>query len=161
MHFRSGGVDPGRDGCRVPLPWSGSRAPFGFSGGPTTASDDDGAQPWLPQPADWAELTVEAQDGDPDSFLSLYREALRLRREEPALHESQFAWLDVPGAADDVLAFTRGHGFACVVNLGPAPVAMPEHTDVLLTSDRLEGGLLPTDTAVWLRLPDGAHPNPQ
>ena len=23
MHFRSEGVDPGRDGCRVPLPWSG------------------------------------------------------------------------------------------------------------------------------------------
>ena len=26
MHFQSGGVDPGRDGCRVPLPWSGTRA---------------------------------------------------------------------------------------------------------------------------------------
>ncbi|HEY4753437.1 MAG TPA: alpha-amylase family glycosyl hydrolase, partial [Candidatus Limnocylindrales bacterium] len=25
MFHRSGGVDPGRDGCRVPLPWSGSR----------------------------------------------------------------------------------------------------------------------------------------
>ena len=176
MHFRSGGVDPGRDGCRVPLPWSGSRAPFGFSGekGPTTASDDDGApltavvpgaedgtEPWLPQPADWAALTVEAQDGDPDSFLTLYREALCLRRAEPALHGAHFAWLDLPGAPDEVLAFTRGHGFACVVNLGAAPVALPEHTDVLLTSDRLEGGLLPTDTAVWLRLPDGAHPNPQ
>ena len=31
MHARSGGVDPGRDGCRVPLPWSGTAAPFGFS----------------------------------------------------------------------------------------------------------------------------------
>ena len=31
MHFRSGGVDPGRDGCRVPLPWRGTEAPFGFS----------------------------------------------------------------------------------------------------------------------------------
>ena len=27
MHDRSGGVDPGRDGCRVPLPWSGAAAP--------------------------------------------------------------------------------------------------------------------------------------
>ena len=26
MHFRSGGVDPGRDGCRVPLPWRGAAA---------------------------------------------------------------------------------------------------------------------------------------
>jgi alpha-glucosidase len=31
MHRRSGGVDPGRDGCRVPLPWSGVAAPYGFS----------------------------------------------------------------------------------------------------------------------------------
>ena len=31
MHFQSGGVDPGRDGCRVPLPWSGTAPPFGFS----------------------------------------------------------------------------------------------------------------------------------
>ena len=31
MHFQSGGVDPGRDGCRVPLPWSGDTPPFGFS----------------------------------------------------------------------------------------------------------------------------------
>ena len=31
MHFRSGGVDPGRDGCRVPLPWTRHGAPpFGF-----------------------------------------------------------------------------------------------------------------------------------
>ena len=31
MHVRSGGVDPGRDGCRVPLPWSGDEPPYGFS----------------------------------------------------------------------------------------------------------------------------------
>ena len=28
---RTGGADPGRDGCRVPLPWSGPEPPFGFS----------------------------------------------------------------------------------------------------------------------------------
>ncbi len=31
MHFRSGGSDPGRDGCRVPLPWRRDGASFGFS----------------------------------------------------------------------------------------------------------------------------------
>ena len=45
MYVRSGGVDPGRDGCRVPLPWSGRRAPFGFS------PRGRGGEPWLPQPA--------------------------------------------------------------------------------------------------------------
>ena len=44
MYFRSDGVDPGRDGCRVPLPWSGDAAPFGFS------PDGAGAPPWLRQP---------------------------------------------------------------------------------------------------------------
>ena len=28
---QSGGADRGRDGCRVPIPWSGDQAPFGFS----------------------------------------------------------------------------------------------------------------------------------
>ena len=64
---RSGGADPGRDGCRVPLPWAGQTRPFGFS--PPGASTD----PWLPQPASWSALTVEAQAADPASMLNLYR----------------------------------------------------------------------------------------
>jgi len=54
MWHRSGGVDPGRDGCRVPLPWAGQRPPFAFS-------DNGAGRPWLDQPDDWAPLTVEAQ----------------------------------------------------------------------------------------------------
>ena len=74
MHFRSGGSDPGRDGCRVPLPWRGDGASFGFSPPGATAS------PWLPQPAWWGAHAADAQDGVPGSMLSLYREALRIRR---------------------------------------------------------------------------------
>ena len=75
MFLRSGGAMRGRDGCRVPLPWSGSTPPFGFS--------PEGVQPWLPQPESWRDLTVEAESGDPESMLSLYRAALRLRRDHP------------------------------------------------------------------------------
>ncbi len=74
---RTGGADPGRDGSRVPLPWSGTEPPFGFS--PAGA----GAEPWLPQPKDWRELTVSAESADGGSMLSLYREALRIRRFRP------------------------------------------------------------------------------
>ena len=81
MHARSGGVDPGRDGCRVPLPWSGEDRPFGFS--PERAE----SRPWLTQPTHWAELTVERQATDPDSMLQLYRAALRLRRAETGLQD--------------------------------------------------------------------------
>src|SRR5579862_3709008 len=76
MWHRSGGVDPGRDGCRVPIPWSGTTQPFGFS-------PDPGARLWLDQPGDWAPLSVEAQTEAPDSMLSLYRAGLRIRREAP------------------------------------------------------------------------------
>ena len=54
MHARSGGIDPGRDGCRVPLPWSGDEPPFGFS--PADAIGAAVAQPAGPLGG----LTVEA-----------------------------------------------------------------------------------------------------
>ena len=143
MHFRSEGVDPGRDGCRVPLPWSGSAPPYGFS--PGAAAEP----PWLPQPADWAGLTVAAQEGDPESTLSLYRDGLALRRELPTLGDGPMTWLE---SAPEVLSFARGPDFACVVNLGLEPVALPDHDHVLLSSAALKGGRLPADTAAWLRI---------
>lgn len=139
MHARSGGVDPGRDGCRVPLPWSGAEPPFGFS--------PDGATTWLPQPPGWAALTVEAQEADPESTLALYRRTFALRRAEHDLHTAPLAWLP---SSPDVLAFARG-GVTCVVNLGPEPVELPPHQDVLLLSGPLDAGRLPRDTAGWLR----------
>jgi alpha-glucosidase len=142
MHFRSGGTDPGRDGCRVPLPWSGEHPPYGFS-----AAGASG-EPWLPQPEGWAGLTAEAQKGDPASMLELYRAALALRRREPALADGEMSWL--PGYAD-TLAFRRGDGFTCLVNLAAQPVNLPEGSTVLLASGPLDGGQLPPDTAVWLR----------
>ena len=135
-------ADPGRDGCRVPLPWAGSEQPFGFS------APDAHREPWLPQPEAWKEYTVEAQAADAGSMLSLYRAALRLRRE---LGDSGFAWLE--GTPQGVLAFRRGEGFACVVNLSAEAVPLPLAGTVLLASDELHGQrALPPDTAVWLQL---------
>jgi alpha-glucosidase len=142
MWHRSGGTDPGRDGCRVPLPWSGVEPPFGFS--PPGAT----APPWLPQPREWKDRTAAAQAGDPRSMLELYRAALRLRREHAALGDGGMRWLAAPPG---VLAFARDPGFACVVNLAAEPVALPEHTEVLLRSGPIGGGLLAPDAAAWLR----------
>ncbi|UOE46176.1 glycoside hydrolase family 13 protein [Agromyces larvae] len=147
MHFRSGGVDPGRDGCRVPLPWRGSSAPFGFS--PDRTPDGEAsAQPWLPQPDAWAALSVQAQEADPSSMLWLYRQALRIRKREAALGDGTLAWLD---SAPDVLAFRRGDDLVSVTNLGAEPIDLPDHESILLSSTPLAGGLLPTDSTVWLR----------
>jgi alpha-glucosidase len=142
MYFRSDGVDPGRDGCRVPMPWSGTKPPYGFT--PAGAK----SSPWLPQPADWAGLTVEAEAGDTGSMLSLYRTALSIRRSHPALGDGNLTWIE---SAPDVLAFSRGLGFVSVTNLSDVPVELPSYTRLLLTSTPLEGGLLPTDSTAWLR----------
>ena len=142
LFVRTGGANPGRDGCRVPLPWSGTAPPFGFS------PPDATAPPWLPQPASWASLTVAAEDGDPGSMLELYRAALRLRRAEPALGDGHMSWLEAPVG---VLAFARSPHFVCVVNMSTVDVELPAHREVLLASGELVGGRLPSDTAVWLR----------
>ncbi|MEU6739250.1 glycoside hydrolase family 13 protein [Streptosporangium sandarakinum] len=135
MWTRSGHTVPGRDGCRVPLPWSGEKPPFGFGAG----------EPWLPQPEEWRALTVEAQSADPGSMLTLYRTALRIRRDR--LGDGTLTWIDLgPG----VLAFTRESGLTCVTNLGPDPVRLPPHGSVLLASGPLDGALLPADTTAWL-----------
>jgi len=150
--YRTGGADPGRDGCRVPLPWANLEPPFGFSppaGAAGPANTAATAPPWLPQPKEWRELTVELQAGDPESMLELYRAALRLRRAEPALGDGTLHWLPAPAG---VLAFGRGD-LSCVANLSPVPVALPAHTAVLLASGPLDDDLLPPDTAAWLRTP--------
>ncbi|MCW2581614.1 MAG: alpha-glucosidase [Klenkia sp.] len=133
---RSGHTVRGRDGCRVPLPWSGDAPPYGNGSG----------EPWLPQPASWAGLTVAAQDGDPASTLTLYRTALALRRSLADLVGEDLAWDDTD---PQVLSFRRGSGFRCVVNLGADPV--PVDGEVLLASGPLAAGQLPPDTAVWVR----------
>ncbi|MFG2955836.1 glycoside hydrolase family 13 protein [Streptomyces sp. NPDC048291] len=139
---RSGHTERGRDGCRVPIPWSGTTTPYGFSAADATAS------PWLPQPADWAPRTVAAQTGDPASMLELYRTALRIRREHPALGDGTLTWLDDTPAG--VLAFRREPGFICVVNLSTEPYQLPAHASILLTSGPVEDNRLAPDQAVWL-----------
>ncbi|WP_127476270.1 glycoside hydrolase family 13 protein [Microbacterium sulfonylureivorans] len=142
MHFRSEGIDPGRDGCRVPLPWSGHRAPFGFGTGTPDRS-------WLPQPDDWGSLTVEAQSDDPGSMLTLYRTALRIRRDRDDLRGESVEWLDL-GA--EVIAFARGAGTLSVTNFGATPIELPAHRQTLLSSVPLDGALLPPDSTAWLAL---------
>ncbi|WP_370459446.1 glycoside hydrolase family 13 protein [Isoptericola sp. BMS4] len=148
MHFRSGGVDPGRDGCRVPLPWARTGSSYGF--GP-----DGGAAPWLPQPDGWGDLSVEAQEDDPVSMLALYRRMLAVRRSEPGLRDGDLVWLDAVAGAPvpaRALAFARGD-VACVVNLGPDPVPLPQDADLLLHSGdpATRPTSVLTDTAAWVR----------
>ena len=129
----------GRDGCRVPLPWTSEGPSFGF--GPAAAH--------LPQPDWFAEYSVEAQDGDPSSTLSLYRRALRLRRDLQT--GESLEWLDALSVGD-VLAFARPGGWTTVTNFGDQATTVPDG-EVLLASTPLTDGLLPGAATVWLIRP--------
>lgn len=140
VFFRTGGSRKGRDGCRVPIPWSRRPPGFGF----TTSS------PWLPMPYDWADLSVEAEDGDPRSSLSLYRAALALRRGSEALRGGSFAWRESPPGT---LVFERkvaDEAVVCGINLGDDPLELPAG-ELLLASGPGRDGQLATDSGAWLR----------
>jgi alpha-glucosidase len=132
---RTHGQVRGRDGCRVPLPWRGERAPFGFS--------PPGTRTWLPQPPEWAARSVEAQQREPDSTLNLYRRALELRRE--TTRDEGFRWLPAP---PHVIDFRRGR-LRCVVNLGATPHPLTGSPS-LTSAPLLPGDQLPGDAAAWI-----------
>ncbi|MFI2707943.1 alpha-amylase family glycosyl hydrolase, partial [Nocardioides sp. CER28] len=106
--------EEGRDGCRIPIPWSGTEPPYGFGPGE--------GQPWLPQPASWGGLTVAAQTGDPDSTLELYRRALDARRRHAGTDRGDT--VEILDEGHQVLAFRRG-GLTVVLNCGEEPVELP------------------------------------
>ena len=145
---RSGGTQTGRDGCRVPLPWTDDAPPYGF-GPPGRVG-----QPWLPQPDGWGEHSVERQTGDPCGVLELYRAALRLRREH-LVGSGPLHWRDdLADGRDDVLVSQRGDdGPLCVLVLDGEPLELPAGR-VLLRSDTAVGedgpAALPRDAAAWL-----------
>jgi alpha-glucosidase len=133
---RSGHTERGRDACRVPMPWSGSAPPFGFSSNPDT---------WLPIPSQWDTLTVARQEADPDSTLSFFRSVLQLRRSAFHFTENDVEWLQL---RPDVLAFFSG-GVLCVLNTGTSALSLPAG-EVLASSAALSGTELPPDSTAWV-----------
>jgi len=147
-YFRTEGAVKGRDGCRVPIPWSGEEPPYGFSTG----------TPWLPQPADWAGLTAEAQAADPASTLALYRTALRIRRASEVLGDGELIWRE--SGQPDVLAIERpGDGAILVLlNVSETERLVEVEGGVLLSTGVTEyddGGalVLAPDSCTWISLP--------
>lgn len=127
----------GRDGCRVPLPWQSDAPGLGFS--PTGAT-------WLPQPASFAALARDRQVDDPDSTLSMYRDALALRRNY-ALGSGGLEWLTHPGGR--VVAFRNGDA-SVMINISGHEVPLPPGEVLISSAPLTEDGVLPVDAAVWL-----------
>ena len=141
--LRTKGETKGRDGARVPMPWSGQVTPFGFSSG----------KPWLPLPTSWKDLTVESQVSDSQSSLSLYRNALSLRAK--LLNDANdFTW-DTSRIEDGVIGFSR-NGVKVYLNSGDKSIRLPAR-ELILSSDgspSCENGELELKKgrAVWFKL---------
>jgi alpha-glucosidase len=133
--FRSPGLDLGRDGCRVPLPWTMSGSSFGFGA--------DGAH--LPQPRWFGAHSVQAQDDDPHSTLTLYRRALALRHELQSAE--QLTWVET--GRPDVLWFTRPNGWSVITNFGSEPYEI-DSADFVLASADAPLGVVPGESTLWV-----------
>lgn len=128
------GVEVGRDGCRVPLPWVAEEAGFGFGS----------EEPHFPMP-EWFEAhAVDVQDEDELSTLNFYRRALSLRKK--LLAEEELQWEDAP---DGVLQFVRPGGWRVVMNFNDTPTRLPEG-ELLVSSQPTVDGELPGETTAWL-----------
>lgn len=136
----------GRDGRRVPIPWTVGGSPgHGFTTG----------DPWLPPPADWGDHSVEALDSE-DSILGHYRRSIGLRQSLPALEDGACEWVEVH---PDCLGFARiapdGRRVTCIVNMGSDDVRIDGDGDLVLASHddvAMDGGrlLLPSSSAAWM-----------
>ena len=146
--FRTEGKELGRDGARVPLPWSPGGNGLGF-----------GPDPWLPQPASFGSITVDHQLGNPQSVLNLYKNALRIRQ-QLGLGRAEFAWDPLSERGSQVLAYRliTGSGETVLVaaNAGDEAVHLPELStgELLLASGQsaVIAGELAVDHTVWIKL---------
>ncbi len=133
--IRDGGARKGRDGCRVPIPWTSHGPSFGFGS----------AGSHLPMPTWFGSHAVDQQDSAPGSTLELYRAALGMRR---VLQTGEdLAWHD---GSDQVAWFSRGNGWNSFTNFGQGPVPLPVG-EFLLSSAPLFVGEVPGEATVWFR----------
>ena len=125
MHFRSGGTDPGRDGCRVPLPWAGARPAVRLQSRGRVAPSRG-----CRSPTTGPGSTAEAQQGRPGLHAHALPPGHRPPRPPPhAARPRRHVVSPIPA----VLAFERGD-VGCLVNLSTKPIALPWSGAVLLAS---------------------------
>ncbi|WP_404321197.1 glycoside hydrolase family 13 protein [Arthrobacter luteolus] len=139
---RTDGVRVGRDGSRVPLPWVADAPSYGFS---------STGKSWLPQPGLWGTHARDIQKRNPDSTLSMYRKALKLRRELNLGHGSLAWWPEHD--SEGAVGFVNGNVLA-VMNMGTEPVELPEFEILCQSSPgAMSHTRLRPNRTVWMRIP--------
>jgi len=118
----------GRDGERTPMQWTSGRN-AGFS----TA-----AETWLPVAPDYSMRNVESERRDPGSLFNFYKALIRLRRENAAFRDGEFALVNENDP--NVLSFVRrapdGATVLVALNVSASPQAVnyDRHGVALLSS---------------------------
>lgn len=136
--FRTNGEQYGRDGCRVPLPWSADEPAYGFN---TTGES------WLPQPDQWGELARENQQKTDGSTLELYKNLIALRSQHQ-LGTGTLEWVEHQNP--NVLSFKNG-SILVLSNLSDDELEMPEG-EVVARSGTLPSVIVQANETVWLKL---------
>ena len=126
----------GRDGARVPLPWTRGGTNFGFGAG----------TPHLPQPQWFGDFSIEAESGVAGSPLEIFRKALKLRRELQCAEE--ITWHQT--SSEDVLHFSRPNGWNCITNFKAHKYSIPAG-EVILSSSPIVDGKISAGTTVWFK----------
>ena len=150
QYLRNLKADKGRDGCRVPLPWTKSGSSFGFG--------DGGAH--LPQPKNFGDYSLEVESADPSSPLSIFRKALALRKN--LITAEEITWHET--GDNSVLHFSRPNGLHCITNFGRnhynfdgigevihASGPLAEKGVYLVHGVETTGNDLPPATTVWIQ----------
>ena len=150
QYLRNLKADKGRDGCRVPLPWTKSGSSFGFGDG----------RSHLPQPKNFGEYSIEAESADPTSPLSIFRKALALRK--TLIAPEEITWHET--GDHSVLHFSRPNGWNCITNFGRnyynfdgigevihASGPLAEKGVYLVHGVETTGNDLPPATTVWVQ----------
>ena len=154
VFIRTNGEQIGRDGCRVPLPWTDDPATsFGFSR--RVDGRDHVSEPWLPQPSWWGSLAVSELDGVDGSTLELYRAVIAARREVATPQGLDAAVVDLgPG----LVAVRRG-ALLVVTNVTASPIALGvrDDSDHESRDDATRGGLHRDAVPVFASEPADLH----
>ncbi|PWC06622.1 alpha-amylase family glycosyl hydrolase [Mycetocola zhujimingii] len=137
----------GRDGARIPMPWTFS--PDKVNG----FTVNDGVTAWLPTPTGWGSWSVEREEADPHSNLTLVRAAIRCREsllptgrippDEPV------SWHCEPNG---LVTCEREGGMTVAIAMGDEPVPLPDGTVLFRTDGETDAVLRPDSTAwIWRR----------
>jgi len=146
LFARTNGAEIGRDGCRIPLPWSADEATaYGFS----AVTPTDG--PWLPQPDGWGAYAADRQASDEASTLAHYRHVLGHRRALDV--HAPLEWV-LPDS-DELVAYRRG-AVLVVLNVSDRDIALPAELvgdgRLIISSVRThtDPAVVPANACTWL-----------